>query len=121
MKLTKKKQLLRQKRIWRIRKKVSGTEARPRLCVSFTNKHIYAQAIDDENGKTLLTVSSLGKDVRDQKLSANRNSAVELGKLFAEKAKAADIDAVVFDRHGRPYHGRVKDFAEAVREGGVKI
>ena len=121
MKLLKKKQSLRQKRIWRIRKKIAGTEARPRLCVSFTNKHIYAQAIDDETGKTLVSVSSLGKDLRDEKLSANRNSAVQLGKIFAEKAKAADITSVVFDRHGRPYHGRVKDFAEAVREGGIQI
>jgi large subunit ribosomal protein L18 len=121
MKLLKKKQSLRQKRIWRIRKKIAGTEVRPRLCVSFTNKHIYAQAIDDESGKTLVSVSSLGKDLRDEKLSANRNSAVQLGKIFAEKAKAADITSVVFDRHGRPYHGRVKDFAEAVREGGIQI
>ena len=121
MKLLKKKQTLRQKRIWRIRKKVSGTEARPRLCVSFTNKHIYAQAIDDAMGKTLVAVSSLSKDLRDDKLSANRSGAAQLGKVFAEKAKAADISAVVFDRHGRPYHGRVKDFAEAVREGGIQI
>ncbi|MEX0321099.1 MAG: 50S ribosomal protein L18 [Puniceicoccaceae bacterium] len=117
----KQKLALRQKRIWRIRKKVSGTAERPRLCVSFTNKHIYAQAIDDVSGKTLLAVSSLSKDLKEDKLSANRDSATKLGKTFAEKAKAAEITAVVFDRHGRPYHGRVKDFAEAVREGGIEF
>ncbi len=121
MKSIKQKLTLRQKRIWRIRKKVSGTAERPRLCVSFTNKHIYAQAIDDVAGKTLLAVSSLSKDLKDDKLSANRESANKLGKTFAEKAKEAKITTVVFDRHGRPYHGRVKDFAEAVREGGIEF
>jgi large subunit ribosomal protein L18 len=121
MKSIKQKLILRQKRIWRIRKKVSGTAERPRLCLSFTNKHIYAQAIDDVAGKTLLAVSSLSKDMKDDKLTANRESATKLGKSFAEKAKAADITTVVFDRHGRPYHGRVKDFAEAVREGGIEF
>ena len=113
--------MLRQKRVWRIRKKVSGTAERPRLCVSFSNKHIYAQAIDDEAGKSLVTVSSLGKDLKEEKLSANRESAIRVGKAFAEKAKAAGISSVVFDRHGRPYHGRVKVFAEAAREGGLQF
>ncbi|MEX0332786.1 MAG: 50S ribosomal protein L18 [Puniceicoccaceae bacterium] len=121
MKSLKHKRTLRQKRIWRIRKKVTGTAERPRLCVSFTNKHIYAQAIDDAAGKTLVSVSSLGKDMKDEKLSANRESAVKLGKAFAEKAKKAKVTSVVFDRHGRPYHGRVKEFAEAVREGGIEF
>lgn len=121
MKSLKHKRTLRQKRIWRIRKKVSGTAERPRLCVSFTNKHIYAQAIDDVAGKTLVSVSSLSKDLKEEKLSANRESAVKLGKAFAEKAKGANVNVVVFDRHGRPYHGRVKEFAEAVREGGIQF
>ncbi|NDV62659.1 50S ribosomal protein L18 [Puniceicoccales bacterium CK1056] len=121
MKTVKQKIMLRQKRVWRIRKKVSGTAERPRLCVSFTNKHIYAQAIDDEAGKSLVTISSLGKDLKGEKLSANRESAVRIGKAFAEKAKAAGVSQVVFDRHGRPYHGRVKEFAEAVREGGIQF
>ena len=121
MKSLKHKLTLRQKRIWRIRKKVSGTADRPRLCVSFTNKHVYAQAIDDTTGKTLVQVSSISKDLKGENLSANRESAVKLGKAFAEKAKAASIDKVVFDRHGRPYHGRVKEFAEAVREGGIEF
>ena len=121
MKTLKHKLTLRQKRIWRIRKKVSGTAERPRLCVSFTNKHIYAQAIDDVAGSTVVHVSSLAKDLKEESLSANRESAVKLGKIFAEKAKAAKITKVVFDRHGRPYHGRVKEFAEAVREGGIEF
>lgn len=121
MKSLKRKLTLRQKRIWRIRKKVVGSAERPRLCVSFTNKHIYAQAIDDAAGKTLVCVSTLSKDLKDDKLSANRESAAKLGKSFAEKAKAANISEIVFDRHGRPYHGRVKDFAEAVREAGIKF
>lgn len=121
MKTLKHKLNLRRKRIWRIRKKVSGTQERPRLCVSFTNKHIYAQAIDDVTGKTLVSVSSLAKDLKGENLSANRESAVRLGTTFAEKAKAAGLGKVVFDRHGRPYHGRVKDFADAVRQGGIEF
>lgn len=121
MKSLKQKKILRQKRIWRIRKKIAGTAERPRLCVSFSNKHIYAQAIDDAAGKTLVSVSSLAKDLKGENLSANRESAVKLGKAFAEKAKEAKLTTVVFDRHGRPYHGRVKEFAEAVREGGIQF
>jgi large subunit ribosomal protein L18 len=121
MKVLKRKLALRRKRIWRIRKKVTGTAQRPRLCVSFTNKHIYAQAIDDQAGRSLLTVSSLGKEHREEKLSANRESAVRLGKVFAEKAREAGLEKVVFDRHGRPYHGRVKAFADAAREGGLQF
>lgn len=121
MKSLKHKLTLRQKRIWRIRKKVVGSAERPRLCVTFTNKHIYAQAIDDASGKTLLSVSSLSKDLQEDKLSANRESATKVGQAFAEKAKAAKISQVVFDRHGRPYHGRVKEFAEAVRAAGIQF
>lgn len=121
MKTLTKKQTLRQKRIWRIRKKVNGTAARPRLCIAFSNQHIYAQAIDDVSGRTLLFVSSLGKETKAEGIAPNRAGAIRLGQIFAEKAKAAGIDQVVFDRHGRPYHGRVKEFAEAVRAGGVTI
>jgi large subunit ribosomal protein L18 len=101
--------------------KVTGTAERPRLCVSFSNKHIYAQAIDDTTGKTLVAISSLSKALKDEKLTSNRTGAVNLGKAFAEKAKEAGIQRVVFDRHGRPYHGRVKDFADAAREGGIEF
>jgi len=121
MKSIHQKKELRQKRIWRIRKKVVGTAERPRLCISFSNKHIYAQAIDDRAGKTLLAVSSNAKDLRAESLRANRSSATRLGTVFAEKAKEGGIEAVVFDRHGRPYHGRVKEFAEAARAGGLNF
>ena len=117
----KKKTALRQKRIWRIRKKVSGTAERPRLVVTFTNLHIYAQVIDDVAGKTVLSVSTLAKDLREQKLSANRSSAAVLGKDLGERAKAAGVESVVFDRHGRRFHGRVKEFADAARAAGLKF
>ncbi len=120
MKLDKKKELL-QKRRWRIRKKVSGTTERPRLSVHFSNKHIYAQCIDDEAGKTLLYVSSLDKDLRDQNLRATVTGATELGKMIGERAKAAGTERVVFDRGGRRYHGCVKAFADAAREAGLNF
>lgn len=115
------KSRLLQNRRWRIRKKVNGTAARPRLSVRFTAKHVYAQAIDDDAGKTLLFVSSLDTELRQQKLKANIASAKILGAAFATKAKAAGIEAVVFDRSGAPYHGKVKTFADAAREGGLKF
>mgnify|MGYP006266844925 CR=1 FL=1 len=120
MKLDKKRELL-QKRRWRIRKKVSGTAERPRLSVHFSNKHIYAQCIDDNEGKTLIYLSSLDKDLRDQNLRATVSGATELGKTIGERARAAGIEGVVFDRGGRRYHGCVKAFAEAAREAGLKF
>lgn len=113
--------MLRQKRIWRIRKKVNGTAERPRLCVSYTNKHIYAQAIDDVAGNTLVSISTLSKDLREDKLSANEESSKQLAQKFASMLKEKGIETVVFDRHGRPYHGRVKAFAEAAREAGLQF
>lgn len=116
-----KKKSLRQKRIWRVRKKVVGTPERPRLCVAFTNAHIHAQVIDDTSGTTKAAVSTVSKDLRDDKLSSNVDGAVRLGKSIGEKAKAQGITKVVFDRHGRRYHGRVKAFAEAAREAGLEF
>ncbi len=118
MKIQKKNDLA-QKRRWRIRKKVIGTPERPRLSLHLSGKHIYAQAIDDQQGKTLAFLSTLGKDLREQKLAANVKGAAALGKAFGEKAKAAGIGKVVFDRNGRRYHGCVKTFAEAAREAGL--
>lgn len=115
------KKMLRQKRIWRIRKKVAGTAERPRLCVTFTNQHIHAQAIDDASGRTVVSVSTLDKDLRENKFSANRPGAAALGKIIGEKAKEAGLESVVFDRHGRRYHGRVKEFADAARAAGLKF
>ena len=112
---------LLQKRRWRIRKKVNGTAARPRLCVRFTSKHVYAQAINDDAGTTLVFLGSLDAELRKQKLKANLASAKVLGVAFALKAKAAGIASVVFDRSGAPYHGKVKVFADAAREGGLQF
>lgn len=117
--LLQKKIELSQKRVWRVRSKVVGTTERPRLCVSFTNKNIYAQAIADESGTTALYVSTLSKDLREEKLSANLAGATRLGTVFGERAKAAGITKVVFDRHGRRYHGCVKAFADAARATGL--
>jgi len=115
MKLAKKNILL-QKRRWRIRKKINGTAQRPRLTVHFSNKNIYAQCIDDVKGHTVAYVSSIGDDDK-----ANNDGAIALGKAISEKAKAAGVESVVFDRAGRRYHGCVKSFAEAAREGGLKF
>ena len=120
MNILKKNDLL-QKRRWRIRKSVVGTAERPRLSLRLSGKHIYAQCIDDDAGRTLAFHSTLDKDLRSQKLTANLKGAVSLGQTFAEKAKAAGITQVVFDRNGRRYHGCVKVFADAVREGGIKF
>jgi large subunit ribosomal protein L18 len=118
MNTVRKAQLL-QKRRWRIRKKVNGTGARPRLSVKFSAKHIYAQAVNDETGATLVFLSSLDPELRKQKLHANLDGAKKLAVAFASKAKAAGLVSVVFDRNGAPYHGKVKAFAEAAREGGL--
>jgi large subunit ribosomal protein L18 len=112
---------LRQKRRWRIRKKVHGTAARPRLCVTFTSRHIYAQAINDDAGTTLVFLGTLDPELRGQELAANLAGAKALGLAFASKAKAAGLAAVVFDRAGALYHGKVKTFADAAREGGLQF
>lgn len=100
-----------------IRRKISGTSTRPRVSVFRSNKAIYAQVIDDVKGVTLVAVSSteLGTDQN------NIASSKEAGLKLAEKAKAAGIESVVFDRNGYPYHGKVKAFAEGAREGGLKF
>jgi large subunit ribosomal protein L18 len=112
---------LLQKRKWRIRKKIRGTAARPRLSVKFTSKHIYAQAIDDDKGQTLVFLSSLDSSLREQKVAANLAGAKALGTAFATKASAAGVKGVVFDRNGARYHGKVKQFADAAREGGLQF
>ena len=116
MKLEKKK-ALSQRRRWRIRKKVRGVPERPRLTVCFTNKNMHAQCVDDEAGCTLAALSTTGKETKG--ILPNVAGAAKLGKLMGEKAKAAGVDSVVFDRAGRKYHGCVKAFAEAAREAGL--
>lgn len=101
----------------RIRKKIKGTADQPRLCFYRSLSHVYAQLIDDVNHKTLLSVSSLDFD----KKASLKNMATEVGKLVAQKAVQAKITSVVFDRNGFVYHGRVKAFADAARENGLKF
>lgn len=103
----------------RIRRKVSGTTERPRLAVHYSNQHIYAQVIDDTTGRTLVAASTLDKSIENA--SSNIASAQKVGKLIAERAAASNISAVVFDRGGHLYHGKVKALADAVREGGVQF
>ena len=107
----------------RVRKAVKAVaNGRPRLSVFRSSKQIYAQIIDDAQGRTLASASSLEKDVREKlKTGADTAAATEIGKLVAERAKAAGVDKVVFDRSGYIYHGRVKALAEAAREGGLEF
>ena len=104
----------------RIRKVISGTAARPRLSVFRSNKQIYAQLIDDQSGHTLFAVSSLEKEISTTE-GTKSEMAAKVGKTIAEKAGAAGISTVVFDRNGYLYHGRVKQLADAAREGGLKF
>jgi large subunit ribosomal protein L18 len=106
----------------RVRKKIHGTAARPRLAVFRSNKHIVAQVIDDDAGRTLVAASSVEKTARAaSKRGANVESAKAIGKLVAERAKEKGIEAVVFDRGGFHYHGRIKALADAAREAGLKF
>ena len=106
----------------RIRKRLSGAATRPRLAVYRSNKHIYAQVIDDAKGATLIAASTLDVDAKkDLKSGGNIAAAKAVGKLVAERAKAKGIEAVLFDRGGYLYHGRVKALAEAAREAGLKF
>ncbi|MGF1450122.1 MAG: 50S ribosomal protein L18 [Opitutales bacterium] len=120
MKLSTKRRLAQNRR-WRIRGKVTGTQARPRLVVRFSNQHIHAQAVNDREGRTLVSASTNDKDLRERSLKPNVAGASELGKIVAERAKNAGVESVVFDRAGRRYHGTVKAFADAAREGGLKF
>ena len=115
------KRVYRRTRIkMRIRKVVSGTADRPRLSVFRSNQEIYAQVIDDLSGRTLVAASSREKGITE-KTATKTEKAKQVGALIAERAKEAGIDAVVFDRGGYLYHGRVKALAEAAREGGLKF
>ena len=105
----------------RIRKVLSGTANSPRLSVYRSNKHISAQLIDDIQGKTLVSASSLAKEILSQKGITKIQQAALVGKLLAQKALTAGISGVVFDRNGYLYHGRVKSLAESAREGGLKF
>lgn len=113
-------QQTRTRRHFRVRKKVSGTAERPRLSVFRSSGHIYAQAIDDVNGRTLAAASTMEKDLRTG-ATGNVEAAKSVGRLVAERAKSAGITTVVFDRGGFHYHGRVAALADAAREAGLKF
>ncbi len=105
----------------RIRRKLSGTTARPRLTVYKSLKHIYAQVIDDDSGKTVAFASSLSKELKGKDDGDKKADAKRVGTLIAEKCKAAKIEAVVFDRNGFPYHGRIAAVADGAREAGLTL
>ena len=111
---------LRQKRHMRLRSRLSGTEARPRLCVFRSLNNIYAQIVDDTKGQTLVAASSLDKDL-GLEYGGNKDAAREVGKAIAKKAADKGIKAVVFDRGGYIYHGRVAELADGAREGGLEF
>jgi large subunit ribosomal protein L18 len=116
------KQVRLQRRKWSVRASVVGTPERPRLNVFRSDKHIYAQIIDDYAGKTLASAASTASEVRgDQKNGGNIAVAKKVGQAIAAKAKEKGIAAVCFDRGGRRYHGRIKALADAAREGGLKF
>ena len=98
-----------------------AANGRPRLSVFRSSKHIYAQVIDDVHGHTLAAASSLDESLSSLKTGANRDAAGAVGKLLAERAKAAGVTAVVFDRGGYIFHGRIKALADAAREGGLEF
>jgi large subunit ribosomal protein L18 len=105
----------------RIRKKIVGSKDRPRLSVYRSLSNLYAQIIDDENNNTVLSCSTLEKDIKDQCKNNNIKAASILGELIAKKAQEKGITDVVFDRGGYPYHGKIKAVAEAARKGGLKF
>jgi len=118
---SKHKQVARARRHYRVRKKVAGTSERPRLAVFRSNKHITAQVIDDRSGRTVAAASTVEKDLRTVGGTGNRQAAASVGRLVAERAKAAGINRVVFDRGGFLYHGRVAAVADAAREAGLEF
>jgi len=109
----------RKKRQKRVRSKISGTAERPRLNVFRSEKHIYTQVIDDTKGVTLCSASSVEKGFDGR--GSNKDAAKKVGTMIAQRALAGGVETVVFDRGGYIYHGRVKELAEAAREGGLKF
>ena len=109
----------RTRRHLRVRTKISGTAERPRLCVYRSNTNLYVQIIDDVAGKTLVSCSTLDKDIKEK--HANKVAAKEVGTLIAKRAEKINIKDIVFDRGGYIYHGVVKEVAEAAREGGLNF
>ena len=117
--LLKKKRYLRRRKS--IKSKIFKNKSLPRLCISKSNKNFYAQIIDDKETKTLIALSTQSKDFPIKQNRGNMESAKALGKIIAEKAVAAGIKKVVFDRNGYLYHGKIKAFADSARENGLEI
>jgi large subunit ribosomal protein L18 len=115
------KVVARQKRIKRIRTKSFGTPERPRMRVYRSNRHIYAQIIDDTRHQTLVAMSTLNKELNNSEIKGKCAQARKVGEMIAEKAKSAGINTVVFDRGGNLYHGRVKALSDGAREGGLNF
>lgn len=115
------KTIARAKRVRRIRKKISGTSERPRLRVFKSNKHMYAQIIDDAAGHTLVSMSTVDKEFEAGDEKGKAAVAKKVGVILATRAKAAGISKVIFDRGGSVYHGRVKSLSEGAREGGLEF
>jgi large subunit ribosomal protein L18 len=111
----------REKRHRRIRRRVIGSSERPRLCITKTLGHLYAQIIDDSVGTTLVQTSTLDRELRGEVVGPNRKAAVKVAAKLVERASQAGIKRVVFDRGGYPYHGVVEAFAVACREGGLEF
>jgi large subunit ribosomal protein L18 len=114
------KQAARRRRHTRVRKRVRGTAARPRLAVHRSNRHMTAQVIDDTSGRTLAAASTTEADLRSG-ATANKDAAANVGRLVAFRARSAGVEEVVFDRGGFLYHGRVAALADAAREAGLKF
>jgi large subunit ribosomal protein L18 len=122
MKKTNPSELARKRRKKRFQKKIRGTPERPRLCVYRSNKHIYAQIVDDQDTRTLAAVSTLSKELASlADKRATKEAAQKVGELIAKKAKERNIQKVVFDRNGFLYHGRVQAVADAAREAGLEF
>ena len=114
------KSAARGRRHLRLRKKVNGTALRPRLVVSRSSRHVFVQVVDDTVGKTVASASTMEADVRTV-TGGKTEQAKKVGELVAERAKAAGVEAVVFDRGGKDYHGRIAALADAAREGGLSF
>ncbi|OAA30850.1 50S ribosomal protein L18 [Kosmotoga arenicorallina S304] len=116
------RKVMRKKRHMRVRAKISGTAERPRLAVYRSEKHIYAQIIDDVVGRTIVSASTIDKELREKlQKTWNKEAAAEVGKLIAKRALDKGISSIVFDRGGFKFHGRVKALADAAREAGLKF
>ena len=116
----KQRDIARTRRKQRVRKKVLGTDQRPRISVLKSNKHIYAQMVNDETGSTLVSASTVDPEIRKElKYGGNKAAAVVVGRVVAERARKAGIDKICFDRRSYKYHGRVEALAKAARDAGL--